>query len=615
MCGVLGWVDQRSEVNQIRFEEALHLLTHRGPDDYGIWASESVLLGHRRLSIIDRSHFGHQPMVDQKTGSVLIFNGEIYNHHEIRKELEAKGYQFRGQSDSETLLIALVHWGEKIIPRLNGMWAFAFWKPETQSLLLSRDRFGAKPLYFRKGRDGFAFASEPKALLHLFPQHRSVCESTLLDFLTNNQLYGRGDSFYKGIQVFPPAHYGFYKDGSLNVTQYWRYPDTTDEMAEDLQPSIEAFDELFNDAVRLRLRADVSVGVTLSGGLDSTSVLTAAQTQHNQPLTCFTSTYSQKGLDEYDWAQKAAHQMQAPLIPVHTPSEDWMETLKKIAWHMDAPGYSPAVYPLWHLMSRAKENNIPVLLEGQGADEALAGYPEYAVLDFLAYLKMKDGKLPTISGVKKRMNMLQQTFTLKWSAAWALRFLSPAALRLHRRRTGFQSILRPHISLPSTPEPDAFHTNDPVQSALVHDHASAILPGLLHYGDAISMAHSIESRNPFLDYRLVEWMFKMPPSLRFHENETKWILRHYLRRHKQVDIAARYDKKGYPTPVRHWLAGGNQQEISYLLLEHKTILHEWCDPEKVRRLVEQNRRGVMSADHHLYKLLSSQMWLKECIHA
>ena len=612
MCGILGWLGRHEPEDIVRFNAALDLLAHRGPDDRGVNVAPGVLLGHRRLSILDLTPAGHQPMVEPVSGAVIVFNGEIYNHVELRAELQGLGHRFFGHSDTEVLLHALIVWGEQALPRLNGMWAFAFWQPEKQRLLLARDRFGVKPLYYRNGQGGLAFASEPKALLALFPEHRAVSEPALLDFLGNNLLYARGESFYQGVHVMPPAHYAIYEAGTgkLRLTRYWDYPaDSNDSISPE--DAVAEFTALFDDAVRLRLRSDVPVGLTLSGGLDSTGILAAAAKYATTPLTSFTSVYGQGEAGELPWAQRASTAANSPLIPVEAPQQDWLQMLRQIAWHMDGPGYSPAVYPLWHLMKRARADGMPVLLEGQGADEALAGYPQYAVLDLLSYIGGKsEGR--TLAGISARVRALRRTFSLPWVAAWSARELSPALLSWHRRRVGFQSLMRPGVTLPSVPEHSVIDS-DKVKERLLMDHSRTILPGLLHYGDAISMAHGIESRHPFMDYRLVEWMFKLPARLRFHHNETKWVLREYLRHNGQAAIGNRPDKKGYPTPVGKWLASEQGKEVEHLLLDRQSLLHQWCDPSKIKRLIEQNRQDVMASEHHLYKLLSTQLWLDQCI--
>ena len=614
MCGILGWFGQGVLDRAAQFDCALDLLAHRGPNGRGVFFAPGVLLGHRRLSILDLSSAGQQPMVDAATGATLVFNGEIYNHIELRIELEKLGHLFVGNSDTEVLLHALVEWGEDALQRLNGMWSFALWQPSAKKLFLARDRFGVKPLYYYKGQKGFAFASEPKALLSLFPECKQVSEKTLLDFLGNNLLYAHGESFYKGIHVLPPAHCASYdpEKSQLNVRRYWNYPEETNELL-DADRALMEFDELFTDAVRIRLRSDVPVGVTLSGGLDSTAVLSAASSGFLKPITCFTSIFDQEGAGELSWARLASRASNANLIPVTAPKGNWLQTMRKIAWHMDGPGYSPAVYPLWCLMSRARSEGVPVLLEGQGADEALGGYPQYAVLELLSYLLGQSTTDPNITGFIRRVHALRSAFTLRWSLAWTARELSPRLLGWHRKRVGFESLLRHGVEIPRSSEIIRGPAEDLVRQRLLDDHSRNILPGLLHYGDAISMAHGVEARNPFLDYRLVEWMFRLPSVLRFNHQQTKWVLREYLRNHNQPDIGNRKDKKGYPTPVREWLVGDQGLEIERLLINPDSHLNNWCDPKKILKLIKQSREGVIAAEHHLYKLVSTQIWLNECI--
>jgi asparagine synthase (glutamine-hydrolysing) len=613
MCGILGWIGSADPMDKACFEEALDLLAHRGPDDRGVVEFPGALLGHRRLSIVDLSATGHQPMVEAVSGAALVFNGEIYNHLELRAELEKLGHRFFGSSDTEVLLHALLQWGDNALGRLNGMWAFAFWEPHKRRLLLARDRFGVKPLYYRIGRDGLAFASEPKALLKLFPAHRRVCQPALLEFLANNALYAGDQSFYEGIKVLPPAHSGVLEgDRPLRLGRYWSYPmDEGNDLA--AADAVTQFETLFEDAVRIRLRSDVPVGLTLSGGLDSTAILAAAAGAGAQNMTCFTSVYSADQTGELEWAQRAVRPVGATLISVPAEQGNWLTVMRDVVRHMDGPGYSPAVYPLWRLMQRARSAGVPVLLEGQGADESLAGYPQYAALELLAYAKGANGQTRSLAGLLGRLRAMNNTFSLRWAAAWMLRESWPGLVRWRRHRVGFHSLLRAGIAVPPEQATAGECGSDQVRNRLLDDHARTILPGLLHYGDAISMAHSIESRHPFMDFRLVEWMFRLPTRWKLHDGETKWVLREYLRSHGQAAIGNRRDKKGYPTPVGAWLASREGREIESLLLDRHSLLHEWCEPKKIKNLIERNRRGVMAAEHHLYKLVSTQIWLSTCI--
>lgn len=615
MCGILGWAGTgKAPFEAAHFAAALHVLRHRGPDDEGVWSAPGVMLGHRRLSIIDLSAAGHQPMATADGAQTIVYNGEIYNYLELRTQLAAVGRTVGGGSDTGVLLEALAEWGVGALGRLNGMWAFGLWDASRRQLLLCRDRFGVKPLYYRHGPGGVAFASEPKALLALFPEHRAVNEATLLRFLANNELYSHGESFYAGIHVLPPAHFAIYEPATdrLTLSRYWQYPER-DDAPGDPSGRCEQFAELFEDAVRLRLRSDVQVGITLSGGLDSTAVLTAASRRGHRAPHCFTSVYGDGSAGELDWAQRAATAVGAELETAPAPQDGWLETLPDICWHMDGPGYSPAVYPLWCLMRQARAANVPVLLEGQGADEALGGYPAYSVLELIDFARGRGSERRGLDGMARRLRKLSGTFSALWLLLWIGRELSPSLHAWHRSRVGFQSLIRPGVPLPPPLAADDMPpAGDSVRRRLIEDHSRTILPGLLQYGDAISMAHSIESRTPFMDYRLVEWMFRLPTAFKLRDGETKWVLREYLRSTGQASIGNRPDKRGYPTPVAQWLVS-DPAGLERRLLDGRSPLAAWCDPKQVRRLVQQVARGVAGADHHLYKLLATNSWYERCI--
>jgi asparagine synthase (glutamine-hydrolysing) len=613
MCGILGWAGSgRPPFEREQFKRALSTLTHRGPDDSGIWSADGILLGHRRLSIIDLTPAGHQPM-RSRGGTSIVYNGEVYNYIELRSELERLGVDVAGGSDTGVLLAALELWGPAALPRLNGMWAFGVWSASTRQLMLCRDRFGVKPLYYRLSDDGIVFASEPKALLALYPENRRVCRRALLDFLAYNQLFTGRESFYEGIQVLPPAHYAIYDPAkkSLDIRRYWDYPQ--DESGSiDARRAVDEFQALFVDAVRIRLRSDVPVGITLSGGLDSSAVLAAAVASSSAPPTCFTSTYIDSAVGEVKWANMAARSVDAPLIAVPAAKDDWLKVMRDVVWYMDGPGYSPAVYPLWCLMRTARETGVPVLVEGQGADEALGGYPQYSILSLLDFaVGMSEPRVP--SSVISRFAGMRGTFSTRWAIAWLARELSPTLLGWHRSRVGFQALLRPGVKLPEEAQAEPVKAKDRVRERLITDHARDILPGLLHYGDAISMAHSIEARNPFLDYRLVEWMFRLPTGFKIREGQTKWVLREYLRNNGMKAIGDRRDKRGYPTPTGDWLASEQAGELKRNLVHNPSPLHEWIEPRKLNKLFELQRKGALAAEHHLYKLLSVQMWIDRCI--
>lgn len=624
MCGFVGYISNSAIEDRERFELAVDVLAHRGPDDRGILQNENVLLGHRRLAIIDLSRAGRQPMVDEESGAAIVFNGEIYNYIELRRDLEELGCRFKTATDTETLLKAYLTWGPDCLGRLNGMWAFAIWLPRQRRLFFARDRFGIKPFYYHYARQYFSVASEPKSLLAMFPKCREVNRSALRDFFVRGLLYASDASFYKGISVLPPAHCGEYTllSAKPRLWRYWKYPDMTVESFDsDVEGQVEEFSSLLNDAVRIRLRSDVPVGVTLSGGLDSSAVLAGCRHMKDEKTACFTSVYSAQDRGEAHWARLACKPYGIRLIEVESPPDSWLDTLWKVVWHMDGPGYSPAVYPLWFLMKEARKQEVPVLLEGQGADEAFGGYPQYGILDFFQKWESAFRHLNTeaASELFSSLAGLVKTFTLKWTVLWLVREMWPDLLKGYRKKVGCLSVLRPEFLGIDNGERvrsefgDCPENVDRLTSRLWQDHSRDILPGLLHYGDAISMAHSIESRLPYMDYRLVEWIFRRSSRFKLRAGETKWLIRDYLRKQGMTAIADRKDKKGYPTPADEWLRNEDGTIVRDFLLRPGAGLHEYCDPKRIEKLIDYHIQGGHGAGNHLYRLLTTELWLERCI--
>lgn len=562
-----------------------------------------MLFGHRRLAIIDLSDAGHQPMVDPETGACIVFNGEIYNYLEVRAELEAAGVQFRSRSDTEVLLKAWLHWGEGCLRRLNGMWAFALWDPATREVVLARDRFGVKPLYWAESRGRILFGSEPKALFALDPALSEPDPGAIWRFMVDSQSHAGPGSFFRHLQALPPAHYARIPvDAPLVRPQrYWSYP-----LAEAHRLSQSALDEefthLINDAVRIRLRSDVPVGLTLSGGLDSSAILAAASRQA-AGLHCYTSVYGDRGSGEAKWASLAAERVGAPLEQVLAERGNWLETLDQIVWHMDSPGFSPAVFPLWAIMRRARQSGVPVLLEGQGADELLGGYPQHAALAAVFGSAGQSGRLAILSA-------LQRSSGTSWTALWLARqAMSGLADRYGPRAERVRMMLHDEgrTTSPASAQPDG---DDRLRLALNRDHAETILPSLLHYGDAISMAHGIESRLPFMDYRLVEHVYRRQPPL-FDAGRTKGPLRRYLARNGMEPIAARQDKQGFPTPLVRWIAEDARDRLDGLMHDANARVWTHLDRRRMAVILSNARAGDYAAAFHSYKFLTLSMWLEQ----
>ena len=625
MCGILAIIGNTLPVSVDIANQALDTLAHRGPDDKGVVQVPGAWLGHRRLSIIDTSSAGHQPMVDEETGVALTFNGEIYNYIELRDELEALGHRFHSRSDTEVLLRCYLAWGEKCVERFNGDWAFLIWDPRDRVAFLSRDRFAVKPLYYVHFGNVLSIASEPKALLALYPELRRVNERALYRFLKESALYDNSDCFYEDIQLLQPAHSATYKldEDELAVMRYWDWPASPLPLHEDVQTQ---FNALFEDAVRLRMRSDVPVGVTLSGGLDSTAVMTSAN-RHLESgktrMTAFTSVYEKQAdstvVDERKWAALAvANCAHVELQLVDAPNHSWVQTLRRIISFMDGPGYSPAVFPLWNIDSSASQQKVVVLMEGQGADELLGGYTDHAAAALLERFGSLVRRLRWLD-LGRELKGCLAAFGVRVFLTRLSRLMFPWLIDLNYRYAGLLGVMRKdfieRVSLELEKLPPSRKTASAgfAEGVMRTDFSSRILPGLLQYGDTVSMANAIESRLPFLDYRLVEFCARLPIGWKIRNGQTKYVLREYLRGIGQSQIADRRDKKGYPTPIEQLFKFNNGEMLRKLLLAPDARIRAYCDPAKMESLIERFLSGQKRSENPLYRLISAELWLQECI--
>lgn len=627
MCGILAIIGNTLPVSKEQANQALDTLAHRGPDDRGVWQTPGAWLGHRRLSIIDTSSAGHQPMVDEMTGVAVTFNGEIYNYIELRSELEELGHQFHSRSDTEVLLRSYLAWGEKCVDRFNGDWAFLIWDPRNQCAFFSRDRFAVKPLYFTQARGALSIASEPKALLELYPELRRVNERALYRFLKESALYDHTDCFYEGIQLLLPAHYGIYKlaGNALDIVRYWDWPNGGNPLQDDVQAQ---FNALFEDAVRLRMRSDVPVGITLSGGLDSTAVMSSAE-KHleagSKRMTAFTSVYEQPPntpvVDERKWAALAAQNCaHVNLQLVEAPNNLWLQTLRTIIRHMDGPGYSPAVFPLWHIDKTASQQRVTVLMEGQGADELLGGYADYAAASLLGNFALSLRRFKW-GAIGRELKGCFAAFGATVFLTRLSRLVFPWLISLNYRYAGLLGVMRSdfvervNLGPGNLPQKRKNTTVSLAENVMRFDFSSRELPGLLQYGDTVSMANAIESRLPFLDYRLVEFCSRLPIEWKIRTGETKYILREYLRSIGQAQTANRRDKKGYPTPIGQLFKHNDGEMLRELLLAPNARISAYCDRDKMLKLINRYLAGQKRSENPLYRLLSAELWLQECIPA
>ena len=623
MCGILAIVGHDLPAEDVA-GTALDLMRHRGPDGRGLWRDDRAVLGCRRLAILDRSAAGDQPMVDAATGVALVFNGEIYNYLELRDRLVGLGHRFRSGCDTEVLLRAYLEWGEGCVDRFNGMWAFIVWDPRAGTAFFSRDRLGVKPFSYMLREGCLAVASEPKALLALYPEQRRVDERTLFQFLSEAHSYHGDHSFHAGIRVLEPGAMGTFEPGQSTprFARYWDYPSAGDQLAAD--DCSDRFAELIEDAVRLRMRSDVPVGVMLSGGLDSTAILHGAQrrARTGSQLTAYTTVYrarpGDRTVDERQWAKLATAPYPAvDLVEVETAEDDWLAETCRIVWHMDGPSRFPVAFSAWRIAETARAQGIAVLLEGQGGDEILGGYPHHMAAAFLDGLERAMLR-PILPNLRRLIDIGRTTARAVPTERILYRLAGeafPALRQPYRRRVAALATLRPEFVRAMGGVRSETHRDSRDGSRFDQRHrfdcTRGILPETLHQGDAVAMAHSVETRHPFLDYRLVEFCLRLPPTAKIEGGETKRILREYLRRVGQDAIAARARKVGFPSVESTWLRRDGGALLRETLLARDARLHAFAEPDRIRRLLDHHARGRPGAGLHLYGLLATELWLRQ----
>lgn len=659
MCGIYGiWHRNGRPVDLTALRTATSRLRHRGPDDEGYllanplqgtcapYAGEetdrrlalpllaqaygeenSLAFGFRRLAILDLSPAGHQPMASADERFWIVFNGEIYNYIELREELQHLGHRFRSGSDTEVILAAYAQWGAACLERLNGMWAFAIWDRERRTLFLARDRFGIKPLYYAVTGQTVAFASEIKALVgpHALPFAPEPL--AVYQFLVDGRLPSpqRGATFFVGVRALPPGHYLCIEANSAITPQ--RYYDVT-LPDNHQQPSatndiIAAYRDLFIDSVRLELRSDVAVGTCLSGGIDSSSIVCAVNclmrqdglstAQIGERQKTFSAVYESD--ERYNERRHIERVLRATAADGHfvVPTVERLNAdLERLAWYQDEPFQSTSIFAQWCVMGLARERGVTVLLDGQGADELLAGYRPYDryLSDLLRQVRgatfARELVLINARSGQSVLPLVRNAliFTLP-APAIALAYAGRQMLRASSPviRADFAAACRraAPANSPSWCEQTSLdrHLRDAIMESS--------LPHLLRYEDRNSMAFSIESRVPFLDHRLVEFVFQHAPHLRIRDGWTKWLHRQAMDGLLPDAIAWRSDKVGFETPEVAW-----QRDLLAArpdLFADGTPCGEYLDLPAVRRAVRQWCTDGGDT-RQLWRLISFAVWLQ-----
>ena len=620
MCGIAGIIsfDRNAVVDRDRLRRMRDVLRHRGPDAEGLWTEGAAGLAHRRLSIVDVAG-GNQPMTTHDGNAWIVFNGEIYNHPQLRTELEQRGARYRTRSDTETILHLYGERGVQCVEQLRGMFAFAIWDRRKQQLLLARDRIGIKPLYYAITEQELVFASEIKAILAAGTIRPSLNEHVVPEYLATGFVSGP-QTFFRGIRKLLPGRILTWSRGErLRERQYWEVPDCGSATSSGtLRSHAAELRSRLNEAVESHLMSDVPVGLFLSGGLDSAGLAGLMAKLVRQPIKTFSVGFPEREGNELRYARMAADAIRSDHREIVITAADFFRRLPTLVWHEDEPVAFPSSVPLYFVSALAGEH-VKVVLTGEGADELFGGYNRYrvtAINEKLAgvYQRLVPGVArETLSRTIGRLpaaarRYLQRTFLTIPPGARAL-FFENFAVFDQRAREGALSTRAALRS--SDPFADAIRryeeTGGEVLDRMTHTDMQTYLVELLMKQDQMSMAASIESRVPYLDHRLVEHVTRLPAALKVRGWKTKLILREALRDVVPPEILTRR-KMGFPVPVGSWLKGAFGAIADELVASPRAAARNLFDGEFVRRMLHEHRAG--GADHgmRLWLLMNLEIW-------
>ena len=626
MCGICGIVTGPRSSRAVRREVVERMrdsIYHRGPDGEGLFLEPGIGLGHRRLSIVDVAR-GAQPMASDDGRLQLIFNGEIYNHPQLMPELLASGVRYHTHCDTETILRLYERHGSAMPERLRGMFAFAMWDRTERTLFLVRDRFGVKPLYYAHLDDGtLIFGSEIKAILASGEIRASLNRQAVPDALANYAPSGN-ETLFAGIKRLPAGHTLTWRDGRIDIQPYWDLHYRTVELngQSDAQ-LVDEYHERFREAVRMRLMADVPLGMFLSGGIDSAAITATMSQLVDEPIKTFSVAFAEREANELSYARLVASRYRTDHHEVVVTPDEFFASLPKLVWHEDEPIAHPSSIALY-FVSRLAAERVKVVLTGEGSDETLAGYNRYRVTLFNQRLgrpyeaalpramraAVRNGidTLPPGGALRRR---LTRTFLYLPADLDTLYFDNFAVFGRRRQQellapdlaselNGVNPYAAAHAALAATDAPTLL-------DRLLYADTKTYLHELLMKQDQMSMAASIESRVPFLDQPLVEFASSLPQRLKLRGWTTKYVLRQAMRDLLPEEILSRR-KMGFPVPVGAWFRGAFKGVVDEYVLGERAMARGLFQREQVRRLVAAHNAGREKHDERLWMLVNWEIW-------
>src|SRR5215831_2732725 len=628
MCGIAGFVstttlDSEARDRAVRMRD---VITHRGPDEAGLYLDTQAALAHRRLSIVDL-RTGQQPLSNEDQSIWVIFNGEIYNHADIREDLQARGHRYRTSSDTESIVHAYEEWGDDCVQRFRGMFAFAIWDARRLRLLLVRDRLGVKPLYWARHRDQLHFGSEIKAILAsglIEPEPRL---SALPEVLATRTSPG-ADTLFTGIHKLQPGHRLVFERGRTRVTQYWDVPTGHAPKIANTREVVDRFRSLFTESVKLRLMSDVPLGVFLSGGLDSSAIAATMARLRERPIETFSVAFEEQAYSELAYSRTVAEAIGATRHEVVVGEQDFFGALPKLVWHEDEPLAHPSSVPLYFVSALAREH-VTVVLTGEGSDELLAGYGRYPriVWNWRAG-RLYDTAVPggLRSAIAERLvpklpprlaRLAARSFLGIDRSPESMVFDSFASVRQCEQRALLSDDFKHAATTDGAYAASLTHFKRPAGNAtlldrLLYADMKTYLVELLMKQDQMSMAASIESRVPFLDHKLVEFAVSLPDSWKLSGLTTKRVLREAMKTVLPASILNR-PKMGFPVPLGSWLRDGWHATASAVLLDSRSRQRGIVDANNVEALLRDHASGRVNATDRIWSLLNLELWFRTFI--
>ena len=624
MCGIVGVINKDSPLELSRLEEMRDTFVYRGPDDSGSWVSDNGLVGfgHRRLSIIDTSKDGHQPMVDDQSGCVIAFNGEVYNYLEIRAQLETQGHQFRTKTDTEVILKAYLAYGKDCVEHFNGMFAIAIWDPREQSVFFLRDRLGIKPLYFYHDQNQFIFASEVKAIKAGLDEKPDVHAGLIDQYMSFGYLPGQ-NTMLDGIKRLLPGHSAVLRldSWSFSIQQYWDLPDQA-EQDQGESFYLEQGRSLLHSAIDLRLRSDVPLGIFLSGGIDSSAVVGLLAEKTEEQLKTYSVAYDfGKDYNETYYARMVSKRFNTDHHELFIKPDTFRDFIPDYIRLMDEPVTESAAISLY-LLSRMTTQDVTVVLSGEGSDEVFGGYDLYQyMLVIERFRRILGARGATLTSYLGKLPGLRHSKIAK--------YLDLAAKPLEARYKGISTYdermkdqlyspgFRGALNSAANEEAEQFLSDlftrgkrDDLSKMLYFDTKTWLVDDLLIKADRMSMAASLELRVPFLDYRVVEFGARLPSHYKIRGRQGKYLLKQMVKGLLPDEVVYR-KKMGFPTPLKLMFQGALKDYCRDLLLSPTAKLAGYFDSNAMEKMIKQHVADQRDYHRELWQLVVLEEWLQQ----